>query len=150
MNNIEKPFLTGRNFVFSIQKGQDLLQTIEFFCHHNQIKCAMINGIGAVERATFGVYDQKAKKYVKINMNKELEILSLNGNVSLFDDMPMIHAHMVFSDTEGRAFGGHLMSGTAVFSCEVFVQEFTGSDLKIRKKEKNTQLPLWTNPLCLK
>jgi len=150
MHSIEKPFLGGRNFIFSIQKGQDLLQTLESFCHHNQIKCAIINGIGAVEKATVGIYDQKAKKYVKINIDKEMEILSLSGNVSLFEDRPMIHVHITLSGIDGKAWGGHLMAGTKVFSCEIFLQEFSGANLKIRKKEKTTQLPLWTNPLCLK
>ena len=66
-----------------------------------------------------------------------------------FDDKPMVHAHIMFSDMEGKACGGHLMAGTRVFSLEVFIQELTG-DLKVRKLEKVTQLPLWTNPLCFK
>ncbi|MBU2574524.1 MAG: DNA-binding protein [Elusimicrobia bacterium] len=142
----EKPYLTGRTFMFSIQKGEDLLQAVQYFCHHHQLRCGLITAIGSVERATFGVYDQKAKKYVKINIEKELEVLSLSGNVSLFDDKPMVHAHLMLGDIEGKAYGGHLMAGTRVFSLEVFIQELTG-ELKVRKIEKATQLPLWTNPL---
>ena len=41
------------------------------------------------------------------------------------------------------------MAGTKVYSLEVFIQELTG-DIKVRKLEKVTQLPLWGNPLCLK
>ncbi len=145
----EKPYLTGRTFLFSIFKGEDLLQAVQHFSHHHQVRCGLINAIGAVERATFGIYDQKAKKYAKHNLEKELEILSLSGNISLFDDKPMVHAHVVFSDSEGKAFGGHLMAGTRVFSCEVFMQELTG-DIKVRKNDKVTQLPLWANPICLK
>lgn len=145
----EKPYLTGRAFMFSIGKGEDLLQAVQHFCHHHQVRCGLISAIGAVEHATFGIYDQKAKKYHKINIEKEMEILSLSGNVSLFDDKPMVHAHIMFSDAEGKAYGGHLMGGTKVFSLEVFIQELTG-DPKVRKLEKATQLPLWGNPLCLK
>ena len=145
----EKPYLTGRTFLFSIHRGEDLLQAIQFFCHHHQVRCGLINAIGAVDRATFSVYDQKAKKYNKINIEKELEILSLCGNVSLFDDKPMVHAHVMFADSEGKAFGGHLMAGTRTFSSEVFIQELTG-DPKVRKMDKATQLSLWSNPVCLK
>ncbi len=145
----EKPYLTGRTFLFSVHKGEDLLLAVQYFCHHHQVRCGLINAIGAVEKAVFSVYDQKAKKYNKINMDKELEILSLCGNVSLFDDKPMVHAHISLSDSEGKAFGGHLMAGTKVFSAEVFIQELTG-DVKVRKLEKATQLPLWGNPVCLK
>lgn len=149
MQQQEKPYLTGRAFMFSIHKGEDLLLAIQYFCHHHQVRCGLISAIGAVEKASFSVYDQKAKKYNKINLDKELEILSLTGNVSLFDDKPMVHAHVAFSDSEGKAFGGHLVAGCKVFSSEVFIQELTG-DVKVRKLEKATQLPLWSNPVCLK
>lgn len=148
-NNTEKPYLLGRSFVFSIAKGEDLLQALQYFCHHNQIKCGTISAIGAVSKATFGIYDQKNKKYSKIVLEKELEILSISGNISLFDDKPMLHSHIIFSDAQGQSYGGHLMAGTIVYSCEVFIQELTGAP-KVRKIDKNTQLPLWTNPLTSK
>jgi len=145
----EKPYLLGRTFMFSIARGEDILQTLQYFCHNNQIKCGILSGIGAVSKATFGIYDQKNKKYVKINVPKELEIVSLHGNISLFDDKPMVHAHIAFSDIEGKVIGGHLMAGNTVYSCEIFIQEITG-EYKIRKTDKVTQLPLWTNPICSK
>ena len=72
MTQQEKPYLSARTFMFSVQKGDDLLQALQGFCHHYQIRCGVIHALGAVERATFSVYDQKAKKYVKINLEKEL------------------------------------------------------------------------------
>lgn len=145
----DKPYLTGRTFLFSIHKGEDLLLAVQHFCQHHQIRCGTISAIGAVEKATFGVYDQKTKKYNKINLERDLEILALNGNVSIFDDKPMVHVHIMFSDNEGKAWGGHLMAGTRVFSCEVSIQELSGEP-KVRKTEKATQLPLWANPICIK
>lgn len=149
MQHQEKPYLTGRTFLFSIHKGEDLLQAIQSFCHHHQVRCGLISAIGAVEKAVVTIYDQKAKKYVKVNLDKELEILSLTGNVSVFDDKPIVHVHAMFSDIQASAFGGHVVAGTKVFSCEVFIQELTG-DPKVRKLDKATQLPLWANPVCLK
>ncbi|MCR4820552.1 MAG: DNA-binding protein [Elusimicrobiales bacterium] len=145
----EKPYLTGRTFLFSILKGEDLLQTIEEFCIHHDIQCGFIQGIGAIDQATFGIYNQKTKKYIKITKKEEMEILSLSGNVSLFDDRPMTHTHITLSDSEGKTWGGHLMSGTRVFSAEIFIQELSG-DPKNRKKDKATQLSLWANPVALR
>ena len=70
MTQQEKPYLSARTFMFSVQKGDDLLQALQGFCHHYQIRCGVIHALGAVERATFSVYDQKAKKYMKINLEK--------------------------------------------------------------------------------
>lgn len=145
----EKPYLTGRTFLFNILKGEDLLQTLEEFCIHHSIECGFIQGIGAVEQATFSIYNQKEKKYTKITKNEEMEILSLSGNVSLFDDRPMTHTHITLSDAEGKTWGGHLMAGTKVFAAEIFIQELTG-DNKSRKKDKTTGLSLWPNPVALR
>ena len=92
---------------------------------------------------------QKEKKYTKITKNEEMEMLSLSGNVSLFDDRPMTHTHITLSDAEGKTWGGHLMAGTKVFAAEIFIQELTG-DNKSRKKDKATGLSLWPNPVALR
>ena len=151
LNLKEEPYLQGRTFIFSIAKGEDLLPFLQSFAIENQIKFGIITAtIGAVSKATIGIYDQKLKKYNKITLEKELEILSLQGNISLHDLKPMIHAHITLSDHSGQAFGGHLMSPTIVFSSEIMISEFTGKQPKIRKMDKTTQLLLWQNPLHTK
>lgn len=138
----EKPYLTGRTYLFNIRKGEDLLEVIQDFCHNNQIRCGFIQGIGAAEKAAVSIYDQKKKKYKKAVFDREMEILSINGNVSIFDDKPMVHAHITLADSESKVFGGHLIAGTKVFACEVFIQELSGTP-KIRHVDKVTHLPLW-------
>ena len=138
----EKPYLTGRTYIFRMKKGEDLLAAIVDFCPDNQIKCGVINAIGAVQNATMGYYNQKKKKYDKHVLDEELEIASLMGNVSIMDNRPMVHAHITLSDDEGGIIGGHLMSGTKIFACEIFIQELVGNP-KVRKKDKATKLPLW-------
>lgn len=151
MSLIEKPYLLGRTFVFSISKGEDILPLLTDFAKENQIKFAIITaGIGAVNKATIGIYDQKNKKYNKITFEKELEILSLSGNISMHEHKYMVHAHITLSDINGNAFGGHLMSPTIIFSCEVMIQEITGSEPKVRKSDKSTELLLWQNPISNK
>jgi uncharacterized protein len=138
----EKPYLTGRSYIFRIPKGEDLIEALQNFCHDNQIKCGIINALGAVSSATCSFYDQKKKKYAKNTIQKPFEILNLTGNVSIMDDRPMIHAHITLADEEGKFLGGHLMAGTKVFACEVFIQELVGAP-KVRKSDKQTGIPLW-------
>jgi len=141
--NQERPYLTGRTYIFRLEKGDDMLAALQEFCHDNQIKCGIISGLGAVDCATFSYYDQKKRRYNKFTLNQEMEILNLTGNISLMEEKPMVHAHVTLADGEGKACGGHLMAGTRVFACEVFVQELVGSP-KMRKADKDTGLPIWT------
>jgi predicted DNA-binding protein with PD1-like motif len=138
-----RPYLTARAYLFRIYKGDELLAAVQDFCHENQIKCGTISAIGAIKDLTVGFYDQKKKKYIKQTYQGHFEILNLTGNISIMDSHPMAHIHITVADEKNRAFGGHLMAGTKVFACEVFVQELVGT-AKTRKTDKKTGLPLWS------
>ncbi len=94
----EKPYLTGRTYIFRLPKGKDLLESLADFCHDNQVKCGIVNVIGAVENATISVYDQAKKKYDKKVISEPMELLSLMGNISIQDNRPCVHAHAIFYD----------------------------------------------------
>ena len=71
----EKPYLTGRTYLFKLPKGKDLLETLADFCHDNQVKCGIVSVMGSVSNATVGVYDQSKKKYDKKVINEEMELI---------------------------------------------------------------------------
>lgn len=138
----QKPYLTGRTYIFRIQKGKDLMEALTDFCHDNQIKCGIINGIGALENATLSSYDQAKKKYDKRVVAKPMEMVSLMGNVSIMDNRANVRADVVLVDAEGNMDGGQLTAGTKVFVAEVYIQELVGEP-KVRKQDKVTKLNIW-------
>ena len=131
-------------FMGKLPHGGDLLAELEKICSDKKIKTGILTAIGAVKNATVGFYNQSEKKYLKHQFDKPLEILSLNGNISIKDDKTMVHAHIVLSDSEGNSFGGHLMPGTTIFACEFWIFEIEG-ELLIRGFDEVTGLPLWKN-----
>ena len=138
----EKPYLTGRTYIFKLPKGKDLMESLVAFCHDNQVKCGIVNVIGAVENATISTFDQKKKKYEKSVISGAMEIVSLTGNISIQDNRPCVHAHVMFSDKEGQVFGGHLLPGTKIFVGEAYIQELVGEP-KVRRMDKVTKVSLW-------
>ena len=62
--------------------------------------------------------------------DEPLELLSLSGNIARRDDgTVVVHGHMVVSSglEDGRAYGGHLIEGTIVFSTmELVLAETSG------------------------
>jgi predicted DNA-binding protein with PD1-like motif len=116
--------------VANLQRGSDLLESLEKLAVESGVVGGMFTALGAVERAAFAFYDQTNHKYVNVNKDEELEIASCSGNFGVLDGRPRIHCHVVFSDREGRAFGGHLMSGTKVFVGEVHLLEVEGVKLE--------------------
>lgn len=138
----EKPYLTGRTYIFRLPKGKDLLESLADFCHDNQVKCGVVNVVGSVSNATVGFYDQTKKKYDKKVINEEMELLSLSGNISIQDNRPIVHAHVILSGKDYNAVGGHLFPGTKIYVCEAFIQELVGEP-KVRRTDKVTKLSLW-------
>ena len=139
----EKPYLTGRTYLFKLPKGKDLLEELIDFCHDNQVKCGVVSVVGAVSNATIAYYDQSKKKFEKAQIDEELELLNLTGNISIQDNRPMVHAHVTLADKEHAVIGGHLLPGTKIFVCEAYIQELVGEP-KVRRADKVTKLSLWS------
>ena len=102
-----------------------------------------MQAIGAVSQARVGYYNQAERKYYFLDLARPLEIIALTGNISLKDGEPMVHAHVTLSDSDGRAFGGHLAEGTLVFACEFAIQEYRSATALVRQMDDPTGLFLW-------
>ncbi len=122
--------------------GGDLLNSLTDFAREKNIRTGQVQVIGALQRAVIGFYHQDQRKYQSISFDKHLEILSLEGNISLKDGKPFVHAHITLGDEKGNSFGGHLMEGTVVFAGEFIIREFEGRDLS-RVYDEETGLALW-------
>ena len=133
---------TTKILIGRMSRGDDLLEKLTSIVREHGVRLGRVAALGAVEHARVGYYDQEAREYQFRNLPRELEILSLLGNVSLRDGEPMIHAHLTLGDDQGLAFGGHLAPGTRVFACEFTIDVFQGEDL-VRGHDEPTGLPLW-------
>lgn len=126
-----------------VPHGADLLDWITSFCVEKNITLGTISLIGAVSQAAYSYYDQADKKYHTIGpVERELEILSATGSISLKDGAPFAHIHIIFSDEKGDAFGGHLVTGTTIFACEFNITKLSGPALE-RDYDETTGLYLW-------
>jgi predicted DNA-binding protein with PD1-like motif len=133
----------GRKLMGRLAKGADLLEALEEQCRLNNITLGEVRALGAVTKARVGYYKQDIQKYMFLELDRPLEILSLIGNISLKDGQPMVHAHVTLSDEDGRAFGGHLAPGTLIFACEFVIQEDKSDQVLQRTLDTETGLFLW-------
>ncbi len=125
-----------------LKHGDDLLNSVSDFCLQNDIQAGFITAIGALQKAKFGYYDQKERKYQENSMEESVEIISCLGNVSIKDGKPFVHLHISVADDKGNVFGGHLNGGCLVFAAECAIFELAGDKLE-RKPDKLTGLSLW-------
>jgi hypothetical protein len=131
-----------RTIIGQLPSGTDLLEGLTQLVQKENIRCGRIHGIGATTHAIIAYYDQNTKKYNSMEFKGGMEILNLTGNVSIRDGKPFVHVHILLSDPQGKVFGGHLMPGTKLWACEIFVDEFDGEEL-VRGQDEKTGLFLW-------
>jgi hypothetical protein len=106
------------------------------------VRAGYLSVIGAVKKGVFSCYDQKTQVYETVTLAEELEITHCQGNVSLLDGQPFVHAHISFARASGETLAGHLMAGTILFAGELVLREFLGPD-RVREKDPVTGLNLW-------
>jgi len=135
---ISKEVIIGK-----LDHNKDLLEEITKICLNEGIKLGRVEALGAVKRARIAFYNQKRKIYEFIEINKPMEITKLSGNISIKDQVPMVHAHLTLADSKGNVFGGHLAPGTIIFACEIIIEKYEGPLLE-RGFDETTGLPLWS------
>jgi uncharacterized protein len=135
-------YILKRTIIGQFPYGTDLLEELTQFVQKENIRCGRVHGIGATIHAIVAYYDQSTKKYCPMEFGGGMEILNLTGNVSIRDGKPFVHVHILLGDPDGKIFGGHLMPGTKLWACEIFIDEFEGDEL-VREQNEKTGLFLW-------
>lgn len=134
-------FEPGERLIGRLRRGEDLLETLTELCTKHNIRSGWLSGLGAVERARIGYYDQEKREYAFLEIEDRLEITNLTGNISLKEGVPMVHAHITLADASGKVYGGHLAPGTVAFACELIIEVLQGTTLE-RKHDAETGLAL--------
>ena len=128
----------GRVIAVHLDPGLDLLASIRAVVAEQGITSGIIlSGAGSLKRAVLRNVRTFPERFpitdanrVYVAKDEPLELLSLSGNIALRDDgTVVVHGHLVVSSglEDGRAYGGHLVEGTIVFSTmEIVLAETSG------------------------
>ncbi|MFW6029954.1 MAG: PPC domain-containing DNA-binding protein [Halanaerobiales bacterium] len=132
----------GKIYKGRLSRGEDLIKSMTELVKELGIEAGHIQVLGAVRNATIGYFNQDTTEYKFIEKKEPMEILHCSGNISLLNNEPMIHAHIILGDENGKAFGGHLSENTEIYVAEVILKEFIGEP-KERVIDKESGLTLW-------
>ncbi len=140
----------GPRVVGRLQRGDNLRDALLSIAASHDIHFASVSAIGAFTRASFCEYDQHAQRYLEpIAFDGGMEVLSLNGNLSVLDGAPFLHVHALCSKEVTGAdghrrietFGGHIVEAH-VFALEFVIDGHGGEPLH-RAHDDVTGLALW-------
>ena len=75
------------------------------------LTAARLTGIGALSRVVLRYLDLEKREYRHIEIDQQVEVLSLIGDFALHDAEKKAQAHIVVGKSAGTAHGGHLLKG---------------------------------------
>ncbi|OLE51858.1 MAG: hypothetical protein AUG51_21020 [Acidobacteria bacterium 13_1_20CM_3_53_8] len=113
----------ARTFALVFDTGDEFVSGLLDFARREKLASAHFAGIGAFERLTFGFFELEKKEYKKIGVNEQVEVLSLAGNIALYENELRVHAHVLVGKQDGTAHGGHLFEAHVRPTLELFLTE---------------------------
>jgi predicted DNA-binding protein with PD1-like motif len=129
-----------KTFALVFDPGDEAMEELTNFAKENGLSAARFTAIGAFSDATLGYFDMGKKEYEKIPVDEQVEVLSLVGDVALFEGEPKLHAHAVLGRSDGTTRGGHLLGAHVQPTLEVVIVE-SPEHLR-RETDEETGLPL--------
>jgi uncharacterized protein len=132
----------GRAAFVRLERGEDLLRSLNEAAAHLGMEAATLQIVGAVERLAVAYYRQDAKEYEQHVYDAPHEISGGVGNVSLKDGTPFVHIHVTGSGEDGRGVAGHLVEGSRVFLIEAYFRRLDGP-APVREQDDDLGLPVW-------
>ncbi len=115
---------TPKTFALIFETGDEILTELKRFASEQKLAGSSFKAIGALSRAKVGWFNWETKKYeTAAELNEQVELLSLIGDIAVIDKKPQVHAHLVVGRRDGTAHGGHLMEAVVRPTCELVLTE---------------------------
>lgn len=108
-------------YALVFENGEEPVNGLTDFARQHQITDAHFTAIGAFSEVTLGYFDWQTKGYQHIPVKEQVEVLSLIGDISMWQDKPLLHAHVVVGRFNGETRGGHLIEAQVRPTLEVML-----------------------------
>lgn len=123
----------GHYVCVKLETGDDILGAVREICDKEQIKAAVVTGIGGLQHVEVGVWGNAAGRYhTKTGTDPDMEMTALVGNVTTAEGRSFPHLHATIADSTHHVFGGHLLSGIVQNMAELWIED-TGAVIEKTK-----------------
>lgn len=135
-----------KDYVIAFTKGDEILSGLADFASEKQITSASFTAIGALSSATTAWFDMNNKSYLLNQVEEQVELVSLIGNIAVCDGQPVVHIHYSVGFIDGRMAGGHLIKAVVNPTVELYMTTFP--DVVHKKLDPATDLKIMVRFDC--
>jgi predicted DNA-binding protein with PD1-like motif len=114
-------------YLVRLDRGEEVLEQVKALSLKEHISLATVQGLGAVNDLTLGVFRPTEKTYHSNRFQGCYEIVSLTGTVSTMNGEYYCHLHMSAGDESGHVVGGHLNRAVISATGELVVTVIPGT-----------------------
>lgn len=129
-----------RRFMLIFHGGDDVISGLYDFANKEKVMGGNFEAIGALQQTALAFFDRAQGVYNTIHVDRQAELVSMTGNISLREGKYVVHAHSVVSLPEGKTLGGHVLYAGVWPTVELF---FTESEKEIDRTQKDEESGLW-------
>lgn len=130
----------ARTFFLVFDRGDEVIATLRSFAERKGIRGGSFAAIGAFERATIAWWSWTSKEYERREVEEQLEVLALIGDITVENGRPKVHAHVSLGLRDGIGVGGHLLEATVRPTLEMQIVDYGLPLTRVRDKETGLSL----------
>ncbi len=112
-------------YVLIFEVGDEIAALLDTFAREHDLSASSFKAIGALSSVKLGWYNPETRLYeTAVELDEQLELVSLIGDIGKLDGVPVVHAHMVIGRRDGSTAAGHLLHAIVHPTTELFLTEY--------------------------
>lgn len=131
--------------LYLVKRNEDVIDYLKKLAppEKTSLRTAVFSGIGALSNIEFGYYNPISKGYSKLQINEQIELTSMIGNITLSkgqkkNKQTLIHCHATIAKKDGSVLGGHVFHAKANPFVELYIER--GDSAQFKKFNKGLNL----------
>lgn len=109
-------------YLVRLVRGEEVRAGLAELMLREEIGCGFVSGLGAVSDPEMGYYRLDEKDYIKKRFEGEHEVVGMTGTLSWYDGEPFPHVHLMLTEPDFNAIGGHCFEATTSATVEMLVR----------------------------
>lgn len=112
----------GDRFQLRFEDGERVAETLLAWLKAEKIGYATMTGLGAVSAAKVSYWNAESREYEPHQLDEQMEVVSLIGNVTMKEGGPFTHIHVTLGRRDLSIVGGHFNDMTVHPNLEIWLR----------------------------